>query len=163
MDRLRQKIFHDRSGISYLQGAVLTLAISFLFAVVLSYASIISIISVSRDSTRLVLDKFVASHQTTIFASVKEGTDTLDELDTEFFISTMQEDLSLDLRNGLLYSVAESGEIIFCLTTPVVSYNIENILNLKAQYDICIPVTFAGQQISQLTIPMEVTAKYTLK
>lgn len=163
MDRLRQKIFHDNKGIFYLQGAVLTLCISFIFAAVLSYASIISIIRVSRDSTRLVLDKFVASHQTTIFASVKEGTDVLEELDAEFFISTMQEDLSLDLRNGLLYSVAESGEIIFCLTTPVVSYNIENILNLKAQYSICIPVTFAGQQISQLTIPMEVTAKYTLK
>ena len=163
MTKLLKKAIQDRHGGASFQTATLVLTIAMLFAVVLSYASFMTIISNTKDNTKRCLDSFVMHHSTLIYKSIKEGQNFTESIDETLFIQGFEGELSVDLQNGLLYSVNDKGNVIFRMTSPNISFKVDNTLNLITAYNLMIPVEFAGRKLFDLIVPIEVEARYTLK
>ena len=71
--------------------------------------------------------------------------------------------MSLDYGTGSLYTVDANGDIVYRMTNPDVTYKVDNTLQLKASYDLQMPVWFAGQIIYWFTVPVTVSSSLTLK
>jgi len=153
----------NKRGSSYILTAVIILVISMMLSVVLIYASTMTIIQTTKENTQRCLDSFVMQNSTLIYQSIKEGNDFTEHFDQKAFIQAFNDELSMDLQNGMLYCVGDKGEVVFKMTIPAVTYKVNNTLNLKASYDLLIPLNFAGQKISDIKILIVVDSNYTLK
>lgn len=152
----------NKRGASYVQVCVIVLVLVMILAAVLFYASSMTIVQQSKENTALVLDSYVMKNSIDIYLYIKQGNDYNRKIDQKYFISQYLSRFSLDSSNNMLYSVGEDGETIYKMTVPQVSYVVDKTLNLKAAYDLMIPVRFAGQTITWMTIPMEVKSALTL-
>lgn len=152
----------NKRGASYVQVCVIVLVLVMILAAVLFYASSMTIVQQSKENTALILDSYVMKNSIDIYLYIKQGNDYNRKIDQKYYISQYLSRFSLDSSNNMLYSVGEDGETIYKMTVPQVSYVVDKTLNLKAAYDLMIPVRFAGQTITWMTIPMEVKSALTL-
>ena len=148
---------------SYIKTAVIILILAMTLSVVLSYASMMTIVSTTKENTQRVLDSFVMNNSVLIYDSIKNGNDFTEYIDTNAFLVAFDEELSLDLSGNMLYSKDAKGNIIFKMKNIVTTYQVENTLKLQTNYDLLIPVRFAGKGLFDLRIPIIVKASYNLK
>jgi len=148
---------------SYIKTASIILVLSMLISVILTYASLISIVSSTKLNIERVLKSFVTHNSSYIYDSIRDGTDFTSLLDSDYFIFMFDEDHTLVMENGYLYNLDKSGEYIFRLTMPQITFDTENTLNLICNTTMEIPVYFAGEKITDLKIPLKVKTSYTLK
>lgn len=157
------KQLHNRKGISYVKTAVWVLILSMILSIILTYASMMTLIQTAEYNTRRVLDGFVTQNSRLIYDALKNGQESNCVLNDNFFVSAILDELSLDLNESSLYCKDDEGHIIYQTSLPVISYEWDNTLKLGAAYTIILPVTFAGKTVTQLKIPQKVTAYYNLK
>ena len=153
----------NRRGSSYFTPCVVVLVIAMILSVVLFYATTKSTIETTRDNTRRVLDSYVMKHSIDIYNNIKQGNDFTEDIENSFYLSAVSSELSLDLSTGYLYTVDANGDIVYRMTNPNVTYKVDNTLQLKASYDLQMPVWFAGQIIYWFTVPVTVSSSLTLK
>ena len=153
----------NKRGSSYFQPVVVILVIAMILSVVFFYATTKSTIETTRDNTKRVLDSYVMKNSIEIYNSIKQGNDFTEAIENSFYISSVSEELSLDYGTGYLYTVDANGDIVYRMTNPDVTYKVDNTLQLKASYDLQMPVWFAGQIIYWFTVPVTVSSSLTLK
>ena len=154
---------NNKRGSSYFQPVVVILILAMILSVVLFYATTKSTIETTRDNTKRVLDSYVMKNSIEIYNSIKHGNDFTEAIEKSFYISSVSEELSLDYGTGYLYTVDANGDIVYRMTNPDVTYKVDNTLQLKASYDLQMPVWFAGQIIYWFTVPVTVSSSLTLK
>ena len=154
---------NNKRGSSYFQPVVVILILAMILSVVLFYATTKSTIETTRDNTKRVLDSYVMKNSIEIYNSIKQGNDFTEAIEKSFYISSVSEELSLDYGTGYLYTVDANGDIVYRMTNPDVTYKVDNTLQLKASYDLQMPVWFAGQIIYWFTVPVTVSSSLTLK
>ena len=153
----------NRRGSSYFTPCVVVLVIAMILVVVLFYATTKSTIETTRDNTRRVLDSYVMKHSIDIYNNIKQGNDFTEDIENSFYLSAVSSELSLDSSTGYLYTVDANGDIVYRMTNPNVTYKVDNTLQLKASYDMQMPVWFAGRIIYWFTVPVTVGSSLTLK
>ncbi len=153
----------NRRGSSYFTPCVVVLVLAMILSVVLFYATTKSTIETTRDNTRRVLDSYVMKHSIEIYNNIKQGNDFTEDIENSFYLSAVSSELSLDSSTGYLYTVDANGDIVYRMTNPNVTYKVDNTLQLKASYDLQIPVWFAGKIIYWFTVPVTVGSSLTLK
>ena len=154
---------NNKRGSSYFQPVVVILILAMILSVVLFYATTKSTIETTRDNTKRVLDSYVMKNSIEIYNSIKQGNDFTEAIENSFYIYSVSEELSLDYGTGYLYTVDANGDIVYRMTNPDVTYKVDNTLQLKASYDLQMPVWFAGQIIYWFTVPVTVSSSLTLK
>ena len=154
---------NNKRGSSYFQPVVVILILAMILSVVLFYATTKSTIETTRDNTKRVLDSYVMKNSIEIYNSIKQGNDFTEAIENSFYIYSVSEELSLDYGAGYLYTVDANGDIVYRMTNPDVTYKVDNTLQLKASYDLQMPVWFAGQIIYWFTVPVTVSSSLTLK
>ena len=154
---------NNKRGSSYITPVVVILILAMILSVVLFYATTKSTIETTRDNTKRVLDSYVMKNSIDIYNSIKQGNDFTEDIENSFYISSISEELSLDYGTGYLYTVDGDGEIVYRMTNPTVTYKVDNTLKLQANYELQMPVWFAGQIIYWFTVPVTVTSSLTLK
>ena len=157
------KLLHSESGMSHVKTVVLVLIFAMIFSVVLTYASMMTIIQTSRDNTIRVLDSLVMHNSKEIYDSLKNGSDFSENLDEIYYKSMLSSEFSLDFSGNTIYSKDDEGNVIYKITNPCVSYDYDNTLKLKSTYDLSIPITFAGNYLFDLTITQKVVSYYKIK
>lgn len=158
-----KRLIGNKSGMSHIKTVVLVLAIALIFSMVVLYASLMTIIQVSRDQTQRVLDDFVLHNSVESYDNLKNGNDFSDDLDELFYKSQIFSAFSLDIRGNSLYSLDEQGEVQYVISDPQVDYEVSNTLKLTASYDLSIPIRLAGQHLFNLQMPITVKSYYVLK
>ena len=153
----------NKKGMAHVQTAVIFLILAMILSAILSYVSIITILGMARDRTKLALDSYVTINSTKIYDSLKNGSDFIDELENNLWKNEISSLFSLDISGNMLYSTSEQGEIIYNMTIPDVDFQYQNTLKLNATYVVTIPVTFSGNHLFDLQIPQKVTSYYSLK
>lgn len=148
---------------SHVKTAVIIMILAMILSVVLTYASIITIISTTKENTQRVLDSFVIQNSQLIYDSIRNGNDFTEHIDANAFLVAFDGELSLDLSGNMLYSEDVEGNVIFKMTDPLTAYQVDNTLKLQTSYDLLIPVRFAGKELFDLRIPVTVKASYNLK
>ena len=153
----------NKRGSSYFTPCVVILILAMILSVVLFYATTKSTIETTRDNTRRVLDSYVMKNSIEIYNNIKQGNDFTEDIENSFYLSAVSSELSLDSSTGYLYTVDANGDIVYRMTNPNVTYKVDNTLQLKASYDLQIPVWFAGKIIYWFTVPVTVGSSLTLK
>ena len=133
-----------------------------ILSAVLFYASAMTIARQTKENTALVLDSYVMKNSIDIYNYIKQGNDLNNKLDQKYFLSQYLSRFSLDYSDNMLYSVDEDGDTVYKMTVPQVGYEVDKTLSLKAEYDLIIPVRFAGKTLFWMTIPMKVTGALTI-
>lgn len=157
------KLIFNKKGSGYVGSCVLILVLAMIFTVVLIYANVMTIVQTTKDNTKRVLDSFVMKNSVDIFESIKQGNDFIEDLENLLYISLISSELSLDKSSNMLYSENADGEIVYTITNPNVTYEVDNALKLKASYDLTVPMYFAGSKVLDLKIPVVVNSSFTLK
>ena len=160
-----KKLMHSlrgRQGGASIQAVVLILVISMLFSVTLAYASLLSVISATKEDTQRVLDSFLIENATQIYDSVRQGSNrTAMREYTAQFEQEICVELGLEKSGNLLYT--KGKEIIYCYANLLTTNLKNDTLELKADFELILPVRFAGREWTQLHIPLEVRSLYMLK
>jgi len=148
---------------SHVKTAVMVLVISMVLSLVLAYASIMTIVQTTKSNTERVLNSFVIETSTYIYNSIKNGNDFTTAINANYFVSQFSLENSLDFDGNFLYNKNDRGVSIFKMTNPTTRFSVDNTLNLITTFDLLIPVQFAGKQVTEMRIPIKVTASYILK
>ena len=157
------KILKDKRGGGYITTCVIILVIAMILSAVLFYAECMTIIQTTVENTERILESFIMKNSIEIYQSIKQGHDFTEDFDENYYISSTSSELSLDYGSGYLYNYGTDGEVVYKMTNPQVSYKVDKSLKLKAEYELMIPVVFAGDEIFDLVIPLTVTRSLTLK
>lgn len=157
------KVLKDKRGVGYIFPCVVTIVIAMILSAVLFYAECMTIIQTTRDDTERVLESFVMKNSIEIYNSIKQGHDFTENIDGNIYVSDTSSELSLDISKNMLYNTDNQGKTVYSMTVPTVSYSIDKTLKLKANYTVIIPVTFAGNKLYDLEIPVEITKNLILK
>lgn len=148
---------------THFKTATIVLIIALLISLVFTYASMLTIVQNAKDNTERVLDSFVIEGATGIYSSIKNGNSYITSINSDYFVYRFFTDRTLDFDSTYLYNKNSKGETLFKLTIPQTTFTVNNTLNLTCTYDLFIPMHFAGKQVMELRIPIQIKTSYTLK
>lgn len=155
-------LFNTKGG-GYITACVITIVIAMIFSAVLFYAQCMTIIQTTKDNTELVLEGFITQNSVQIYDSIKQGHDLTEYFDKDYYLYQVSSRFSLDIQGNAVYSYSETGETIYILTDPNVTYKVDKALKLKVSYAVMIPVQFADETLFYMRVPLTVTRSLTLK
>lgn len=148
---------------AHIKSAVMVLILSMVLSLVLSYASIMSAITQTKDSVERLLDSFVVKNSTQIYNSIKNGNDFTNYLSQYDFKNRFSLDNTLETDGNFFYNIDSDGNTVYKMSSPTVGYTIKNSLNLYCTYNIYFPIKFAGKHFTNLIIPIRVDTSFNLK
>ena len=148
---------------SYVKTAVYVLITAMVLSLVLTYASLMSVIHSSKDNTERVLRSYVIQNATIIYSSIKNGNMFTPSIDSNYFITEYSTDGgTFDCDGTYFYNKNNQGGYVYRITMPKVAFTQTNTLNLNCTYDLLIPVEFAGRSITELRIPIKIQTTFNL-
>ena len=153
----------NKRGDGYIGTCVMILILCMILSIFIEFVATVNVIRISERNARIVLDSFVMENSIEIYDSIKTGTDFTEVVDVEQYISKYSEYNSLDFNGNMLYCVGDDGEELYRQTIPTVRLIEENRLKIIAEYAITVPLYFAGQQVTEVTVPITVTSKFNPK
>ena len=148
---------------SHIKTAVIVLIMAMILSLVLTYASIMTIVQTTKSNTERVLNSFVTQNATYIYSSIKNGNDFTASIDSWYFIYKFYIDGTLDYDGLYFYNKDSKGDYNFRMTTPQTAFTAINTLNLTCTFDILIPIDFAEKRVTELIIPIQVKTSYNIK
>lgn len=157
------KIINSLKGEGYVSICVLIIVIVAIFSSVFTYASAISVINVTRENSKVVLDNFVTTNSTLIFNSIKQGNDYTETLDFPEYTEKLCEFCTLDLSADTLYSYDTDGNLQYSMTLPQMSFQKDNQLEICVRYTVSVPIQFAGKTVTTANVPIEIVSILTEK
>ena len=153
----------NKRGAGYIGTCVMILILCMILSIFIEFVATVNVIRISERNARIVLDSFVMENSIEIYDSIKTGTDFTEVVDVEQYISKYSEYNSLDFNGNMLYCCGDDGEELYRQTIPTVQLIEENRLKIIAEYTITVPLYSAGQQVTEVTVPITVTSKFNPK
>jgi hypothetical protein len=148
---------------THVKTAVVIIFIAMLFAAVLSYASLMSTIDRARDDTQRVLDSFCIEKAETIYNSIKNGNKQMvSGTYTNDFMNKIAAELGLTCSGNTATHSAGSN-VIFQYTNPLTANLHSDTLSLTTEFEVIVPLSFAGLRITDMRVPMIVESVFVLK
>ena len=142
---------------------MLILVIVAVFSIVYTYTSVISVVQLSRENSKVVLDSFVTTNSTIIFGNIKQGNNFTGSVNTEDYRTALIHFCTLDEDGEALYSNDSDGNEKYSITALQMSYHEENELEIVVTYTLSVPVRFAGNTVTTAHIPIEIVSALTEK
>lgn len=157
------KLLKSNKAEGYIVPCVFILIFAMIFAMIFTYSASISKVNLMRENTKVVLDSFLTQNSTEIYNSIKQGNDYTEAIDTEEFRTSLISFCTLEIDNGMLYSIDADGQELFHISEPTLGFREANELELVVNYTITVPMWFAGNEFPAVSIPIEVTSILTEK
>lgn len=158
------KILKERSGSGYVRACVMILVLSIILSAVFFYAETVKQIQVCRENMQLILDRYVLRHSVEIYAAVKRGSNVLTEdIQSEIVKDLCETELSLTDTGTELLSADENGQPAGRMSYPKLTVTEENLLCLRADCVLTIPVLFAGEKLTDMRIPLHAESRFVRK
>ena len=148
---------------THIKSAVLVLIMMMLFSLIFFYASMMSTVSRARDDTQRVLDSFCIEKAVVIYDSIKNGNKQMvSGTYTTEFMAKIADELGLS-RTGNTGFHRSGSDIIFQYTNPLTANLKNDTLSLTMDFEIVMPINFAGQKVTDMRVPLKVESIYVLK
>ncbi len=158
-----------RAGAGYVAACCAILAFLCVFSFILSYFSLLSGIRANRENMQRALDSFVTKTSKDLYAHVKRGNADLADgsWDADFWTYLAQSELAAVREGDRLTAYAEDGNRLnggtkWTLSLPRLSLadGSEEVLCLRADYVLTVPVLFGGIHLGNVDIPLSVEAHF---
>ena len=157
------KLLKSKKAEGYITPCVLIIVFVAIFSIIFTYSASVSKVKLMRENTKVVLDSFVTQNSTEIYNSIKQGNDYTEVIDAEEFRTSLISFCTLEIDDGMLYSIDADGQELFRISEPTLGFREANELELVVNYTISIPMWFAGKEFPTVNIPIEVTSILTEK
>lgn len=154
----------NRRGVSYVRTCAAVLVITMLLSLVLAYASWMTIIQTTRADTQRVLDSFCIGKAKEIYGSIKQGNNRMVRGEyTDAFMEALTDELGLAKNGNMVYHESDNREVIYHYANPLTANLKDDTLTLTMDFELILPVTFAGRRLTDLRVPLQVGSAYVLK
>ncbi len=147
----------------YVLPCVFIIIFAMLLTMIMTYTATVSKVNIMIENSKVVLDSFVTENSVGIYESIKQGNDYTEVINQEEYRKSLIEFCTFVEKNNSLYSMDANGTENYHITNPVVSFREENQLELVANYDIIIPISFAGMSFTTVSVPIEISSILTEK
>lgn len=147
----------------YIYTVVFLMLLLIAFSVILVYASAITTLRIQRENTKIVLDNFIEENSIVIYRRLIMRQTAVNDSLLANFTSALQNYCSLSYGGGKYYKYDGDGAVVFSIENLTVdSEATETAINFTARFTVKIPMRFAGQTVSTVTVPMRVKSEFQL-
>lgn len=153
----------NKKGDGYIPICILIVILCMMLAIFINFVSAVNIVRQTKRNARVVLDNYVMQNSIEIYDEIKNGNDHIEVIDTSSYINAFSSFNSLDLSDDMLYCYDDEGNELYRIMIPVISFVQEKQLKIKLEFDIIIPMYFAGIRVVEATVPVNVTSLFNEK
>lgn len=153
----------NKKGDGYIPICILIVILCMMLAIFINFVSAVNIVRQTKRNARVVLDNYVMQNSIEIYDEIKNGNDHIEVIDTSGYINAFSSFNSLDLSDDMLYCYDDEGNELYRIMIPVISFVQEKQLKIKLEFDIIIPMYFAGIRVVEATVPVNVTSLFNEK
>jgi len=157
-----KKIINKR-GDGYVFPCVIIVVVAMILSVVIFFANTVSLVRMTEENSKIVLDSYIMKNSIIIYDSIKQGNDYTEVIDEDVYIEDLCKFCTLDKNGSLLYNYNQDGSLKYMMTAPIVSFRNENTLKIQLNYTIYIPVQFDGEILWYARIPVTVISSFNEK
>ncbi|OJU18287.1 MAG: hypothetical protein BGN88_00905 [Clostridiales bacterium 43-6] len=157
------KRFLNKRGDGYLFQCVMIVVVAMILSVVIFYANTISLVRITEENTKIVLDSYVIKNSIIIYNSIKQGDNNTDVLDENLYIKDLCEFCTLDNSGTMLYSYNDDGSIKYKMSLPVISFREANTLEIQLDYTMYVPIQLDSKTLWYAAVPMTVVSSFSEK
>ncbi len=158
MKRLRNK-----RGEGYIFPCVMIVVVCMILSVVIFFASAVSMVRITEQNTKIVLDSYVMQNSIQIYNSIKQGNDYTQALDREAYVNALCDFCTLEKSGSYLYAYNDDGSLKYLITPPVITFRKENTLKIRLAYTLYVPIWFDGKIVRYAIIPVTVDSSFNEK
>lgn len=152
----------NRRGEGHILTCVLVMVIGMVASMLIVFATSISMVRYTKDNVTLTLDSYVMHNSVEIYNSIKQGSNAIEVLDTEEYLTQLRQFAKLDQRGEFLYAYNNDGGLNYYMTTPQFREG-DHTLELQVSYTQYLPIRFFGEVVVCAQVPVTVTSALTSK
>lgn len=153
----------NKRGEGYIPACVMIIILCMLLSVFVTFVTAVNIVKQTKRNARVVLDSYVMTESIEIYDSIKNGNDETPTLDAKEYVESLCEFCTFVKGTNKLYNYNSSGDVQYYLTIPTVGYVKDNELKVYAEFEISIPIYFAGIRVDTAVVPVTVNSILTEK
>lgn len=157
------KIFKSKRGEGYVFPCVMIVVVCMILSVVIFFASAVSMVRITEENTKIVLDSYIMKNSIQIYDSIKQGNDYTEALDRDEYINALCNFCTLEKSGSYLYNYNEDGSLKYRMAYPVITFRKENTLKIQLAYTLYVPVWFDGKIVRYAVIPVTVDSSFNEK
>ena len=154
---------NNKRAEGYVSTCIMIFVYSILIALFLTFVTSLNIVRITKRNTYKVIDGYVTMKSIEAYNSIKVGTNTIENLDTETFKDYFCEYNGLENNGSVLISKTADGREKFRITGFNFNYLEDKTLNLRVRYIVNLPIGFGDFRIITAKIPVIIQAKLTDK
>lgn len=147
---------------AHIKTAVISLITAMILSLVLTYASLLTIVQKTESDLERGLRSYVVQYSADIYSNIKNGTDYTPSITPLYLITGFINDGTFYCDGNFIYNVNSRGGYVYKVSIPQTQFTIANTLNVTGFCDLYIPIEFAGKKITDLKIPIGVKVSYNL-
>lgn len=153
----------NKKGDGYIPICVLIVILCMMLAIFITFVSAVNIVRQTKRNSRVVLDNYVMQNSIEIYDEIKNGSTDLEELDSDRYADALASFCTFEKSGGYMYSLDSEGNTQYRITKPNLSYTTENKLMLQVNFNVIIPMDFAGIHINDAVVPVSITSEFKSK
>ena len=153
----------NKRGDGYVFPCVLIVVICMVLSVFVFFATTVSMIRLTEENTKIVLDSYIMKNSIEIYNSIKQGSDYTEALNRDVYIDDLCDFCTLVKDNSYLYAYDDDGSLKYRMTYPVIAFREENTLKIQVNYTLYVPVRFDGKIVRYAIIPVTVDSSFSEK
>ena len=154
----------NKKGMAYIKAAMVILVIAMLFSIIMTYGFIMATVNRARDDTQRVLDSFCIEKSVGIYTSIRQGNNQMASgVYTTEFMARIADEMGLTRTGNNAFHANDDGNVIFRYTNPLTANLNNDTLSLTTEFDVVIPISFAGRSLFEMRVPLKVDSYYVLK
>ena len=134
-----------------------------MLAIFITFVSAVNIVRQTKRNSRVVLDNYVMQNSIEIYDEIQNGTTDLAELDSDRYADALASFCTFEKSGVYMYSLDSEGNTQYRITKPILSYTTDNKLMLKVDFNVIIPIDFAGIHINDAVVPVSITSEFKSK
>lgn len=157
------KVFKSKRGEGYVFPCVMIVVVCMILSVVIFFASAVSMVRITEENTKIVLDSYIMKNSIQIYDSIKQGNDYTEALDRDEYINALCNFCTLEKSGSYLYNYNDDGSLKYRMTYPVITFRKENTLKVQLAYMLYVPVWFDGKIVRYAVIPVTVDSSFNEK
>lgn len=153
-------ILKNEKGSGYVSTAVCLFFATAIFALVLTFSEALGALRVIYESSKRALDSCVIDNATIIYDSIKQGHNRATSIEGTLFEERFIIETGGARESGNIVKTEKNGSVIWSVEDTEISFETENVLRLRADYTVKVPLRIGELLSFDIEIPITVKSRY---
>ena len=151
---------NNRKGFSTILVCVIVLILCMILAVLIEYGTMYNCAEAEKTETQLKLDSMITSYAVAKYDALKQGKAYESYLSPGELVKKAYESLGFE-DASISEKTVTKGNLTYQINRPDIRYLSEKEFGIVASFNVIVPFTVFGQNVTDITIPITIISKYT--